>query len=59
MKMKNLSFTAVVIEDPAGVYAAFIEEITGVNSEGETLEEAKENFVEALKIVLETNKILA
>jgi hypothetical protein len=40
-------------------YAAFIEEITGANSQGETLEEAKENFVEALKIVLETNKIHA
>jgi predicted RNase H-like HicB family nuclease len=29
------------------------------NSQGETLEEAKENVVEALHMVLETNKILA
>ena len=59
MKVKNLSFTAVFIEDPAGGYAAFIEEIPGANSQGETLEEAKENVVEALHMVLETNKILA
>ena len=43
MKVKNLSFTAV-----------FIEEIPGANSQGETLEEAKENVVQALQMVLET-----
>jgi predicted RNase H-like HicB family nuclease len=59
MKVKNLSFTAVFIEDPEGGYSAFIEEIPGANSQGETLEEAKENVVEALQMVLETNKILA
>ena len=59
MKIKNLSFTAVFIEVPEGGYSAYIEEIPGANSQGETLEEAKENIIEALHLVLETNKILS
>jgi predicted RNase H-like HicB family nuclease len=59
MKIKNLSFTAVFVEVPEGGYSAYIEEIPGANSQGETLEEAKENIKEALHLVLETNKILS
>jgi predicted RNase H-like HicB family nuclease len=59
MYFNNLSFTAVFVEDPHGGYSAFIEEIPGANSQGETLEEAKENLKEALQMVLETNKILS
>ncbi len=59
MHLNNLSFTAVFVEDPEGGYSAFIEEIPGANSQGETLEEAKENLKEALQMVLETNKILS
>ena len=58
MYLNNLSFTAVFVEDPQGGYSAYIEEIPGANSQGETLEEAKENLKEALQMVLETNKIL-
>jgi predicted RNase H-like HicB family nuclease len=59
MYLNNLSFTAVFVEDPKGCYSAYIEEIPGANSQGETLEEAKENLKEALQMVLETNKILS
>ena len=59
MYLNNLSFTAVFVEDPQGGYSAYIEEIPGANSQGETLEEAKENLKEALQMVLETNKILS
>jgi predicted RNase H-like HicB family nuclease len=59
MYLNNLSFTAVFVEDPKGGYSAYIEEIPGANSQGETLEEAKENLKEALQMVLETNKILS
>jgi predicted RNase H-like HicB family nuclease len=58
MYLNNLSFTAVFVEDPQGGYSAYVEEIPGANSQGETLEEAKENLMEALQMVLETNKIL-
>jgi len=37
-------------------YMAWIEEIPGVNTQGETLKEAKENLAEALELVLEVNK---
>jgi predicted RNase H-like HicB family nuclease len=59
MESYKFSFTAVYAEDPKGGYSAYIEEIQGVNTQGETLEEAKENLMEALKMVLETNKILS
>ena len=59
MYLNNLSFTAVFVEDPLGGYSAYVEEIPGANSQGETLEEAKENLKEALQMVLETNKILS
>jgi predicted RNase H-like HicB family nuclease len=59
MDSHNFSFTAVYVEDPTVGYSAYVEEIPGVNSQGETLDEAKENLLEALKMVLETNKILS
>ncbi len=59
MYLNNISFTAVFVEDPEGGYSAYVEEIPGANSQGETLEEAKENLKEALQMVLETNKILS
>ena len=39
-------------------YLGWIEEIPGVNTQGKTLQEAKENLKEALFLVLETNRIL-
>jgi predicted RNase H-like HicB family nuclease len=39
-------------------YSAWVEEIPGVNTQGRTLKEAKENLKEALVLVLETNKLL-
>lgn len=59
MKIENSSFTAVFVEEPAGGYSAYVEEIPGANSQGETLEEAKKNLKEAISLVLETNKILS
>ena len=53
-----MSFTAVYLKFPEG-YAAFVEEVPGANSQGETLEEARANLAEALQLVLETNRQLA
>jgi len=39
-------------------YLGWIEEIPGVNTQGETLKETKENLKEALLLILETNRIL-
>ena len=51
MYLNNLSFTAVFVEDSQGGYSAYVEDIPGANSQGETLEEAKENLKEALQMV--------
>jgi len=53
-----MKFTAVFQKFPEG-YAAFIEELPGANTQGETLEEARNNLSEAVELVLETNRQLA
>jgi predicted RNase H-like HicB family nuclease len=40
-------------------WAAYVEEVPGVNTQGETLDEARENLREALTIVLDANRELA
>lgn len=39
-------------------YLGWIEEIPGVNTQGATLKETKENLKEALLLILETNKLI-
>jgi predicted RNase H-like HicB family nuclease len=39
-------------------YLGWVEEIPGVNTQGRTLKEVKENLKEALLLILETNRIL-
>jgi predicted RNase H-like HicB family nuclease len=59
MELKKLNLTAVFLEVPEGGFSGYVEEIPGVNTQGETLEEVKINLVEALYLVLETNRILS
>ncbi len=40
-------------------FIGFIEELPGANTQGATLEEARENLEEAVQLVLETNKMIA
>ena len=58
----SLVFTAVFEKvDPAdgGGYMAYAEELPGAVSEGETLEEARENLRDAIEILIEANRELA
>ena len=50
-----MQLTAVYVEVPEG-YVAFVEELPGANTQGATLEEAKENLREAVALVLEANR---
>ena len=54
----QLEFTAVFKEAPEGGYIAFVEELPGANTQGETLDEARENLREAVGLVLESNRLL-
>ncbi len=53
-----MKLTAVFQKFSEG-YAAFVEELPGANTQGKTLEEARENLIEAVELVLETNRQLA
>ena len=53
-----MTFTAVYMQVPDG-YIAFVEELPGANTQGATLEEARENLREAVALVLEANRELA
>jgi len=53
-----MHFTAVFEKVPEG-YIAFVEEIPGANTQGETLDEARSNLAEAVQLVLEANRTLA
>lgn len=54
----DLTLNAVYLKVPEG-YVAFVEELPGANTQGETLEEARENLKEAVSLVLEANRTLA
>ena len=53
-----MELTTVFIEVPEG-YVGFAEELPGANTQGETLEEARENLQEAIEMILEANRLLA
>ncbi len=46
---------AVFEKSPYG-YIGYIEELPGVNTQGETLEQARENLMEAIQLTLEANR---
>ena len=50
------NFTAVFEEAEEGGYVGWIEEIPEAMSQGETLSETKANLLDALKLLLETNR---
>ena len=54
----KLQFTAVFQKVPEG-YIGFIEELPGANTQGKTLEEARENLEEAIQMVLEANRSIS
>ncbi len=54
----QLELTAVFRRSPQG-YVAYVEELPGANTQGETLEEARENLREAVALVIAANRALA
>jgi predicted RNase H-like HicB family nuclease len=55
----GMNLTAVFIPASEGGYTALIEEIPGAISEGETIEDARANLEDALRMVLECNRDIA
>ena len=57
MAQMAMKLTAVYMKVQEG-YIAFIEELPGANTQGETLDEARKNLNEAVALVLESNRAL-
>ncbi len=51
------TFTGI-FEQAGDWWIASIEEIPGVNTQGRTIEEARENLKEAVKLIIEANREL-
>lgn len=51
--MKDLQLTAVIVEAEEGGYVAYLEELRGVITQGESIEEVEENLQDALEMYLE------
>jgi predicted RNase H-like HicB family nuclease len=55
----EMTFTAVFEEVPpadGGGFCAYVEELPGANTQGETLDEARENLKDAIKQLLEARR---
>jgi predicted RNase H-like HicB family nuclease len=48
-----------VFERDGDWWVGYVEELPGANTQGSTLEEARENLREAVKLVIEANRELA
>lgn len=53
----KFNLTAVYEKVSEG-YIAYVEELPGANTQGETLEEAKQNLAEAVELVLDANRAI-
>ena len=53
-----MKLTAVYLKVPEGCIG-FVEELPGPNTQGKTLQEARDNILEAIEMTLEANRILA
>lgn len=51
-------FTAI-FEQEGEWWIGFVEELPGANTQGRTLEEARENLREAVQLIIEANRELA
>jgi len=56
--MGAMELNAVYMKVPEG-YVAFVEQLPGANTQGDTLEEARENLREAVALVLNANRELS
>ncbi|MGB8507114.1 MAG: type II toxin-antitoxin system HicB family antitoxin [Pyrinomonadaceae bacterium] len=54
--LTELSLTAIYEEAEEGGYIAYIAELPGANTQGETMEEVRENLFEAVQLILESNR---
>ena len=55
-EMKEITLTAIYEGAEEGGYIGYVAEHPGANTQGETLQETRENLVDAVNLILETNR---
>ncbi len=58
MEQPQVSFTAVFLKNEHG-YIGFVEELPGVNSQGQTIEETRDNLQRLAAVVFDEERSLA
>ena len=51
-----MKFTAIIEQGESGFFVGQIEEVPAAISQGESIEELKANLLDALRLILDTNK---
>lgn len=54
--MTELTLTTIYEEAEEGGYIGYVAELPGANTQGETLDEVRENLSEAIQLVLDANR---
>ena len=54
----NMKFTAIIEQGENGWFVGQIKQVPAAISQGKTIKELKENLLDALKLVLDTNKAI-
>ena len=54
--MTEITLAAMYEEAEEGGYIGYIAELPGANTQGETIEEVRENLLEAMQLILEASR---
>jgi len=54
--MTEVTLTRIFEEAEEGGYVGYVAELPGANTQGETIEEVRENLAEAIQLILEANR---
>ena len=54
--MTEITLTAIYEEAEEGGYIGYVAELPGANTQGESLEETRENLIDAVQLILEANR---
>ena len=54
--MTKLTLTKIYEKAEEGGYIGYVAELPGANTQGETLQEVRENLTEAIELILEANR---
>jgi predicted RNase H-like HicB family nuclease len=54
--MTEVRLTTIFEEAEEGGYIGYVAELPGANTQGETMDEVRENLAEAIQLILEANR---